>query len=161
MQVRENRSPSAKTTHLSPCPLTVPLQLRHSGSMPCGHRADRKPPTHPAHGHSQRLIRTASSLGQVNEHGHDAPCLEGLVRRSNCCNSPIVHPFSAKSAKLSRVLSLQCANCGKLVQHFRVLNSNGEQIWPVPCPVKVSRRHLLVGGVESQNFHILRVKCLL
>lgn len=57
--------------------------------------------------------------------------LTPLVRRSRCCNSPILHP-NPMNKRLPAALALICVKCHKPVKVFNVITRTGVIIWPVP-----------------------------
>lgn len=54
------------------------------------------------------------------------PHLHGAHRASLCCGAEVIHPHQ-------RTDETTCEKCGRLVEVHAVLNSDGEQIWPVPA----------------------------
>jgi hypothetical protein len=65
--------------------------------------------------------------------------LTPLVRRSRCCNAPILHP-NPMNKRLPAALALVCTRCHRAVHIFNVITRDGFIIWPVPKWFKPPKR---------------------
>jgi len=81
------------------------------------------------------------------------PNLKGLIRRSICCHSDLMHPYAIES---DECLTMQCVQCGKETDSHEVVNELGEVIWPCPdveLPARTGRK-TLPGEADPEGFRI-------
>ena len=144
-RTNEQRTPARLPAPLTPTPSSPTLYSPRGESSPPG-PSNLPPPDVPAPAHPQQPARAA----------FDPPSLEGLHRRSYCCDRPVRHSFPIDIRPSRRLFLLECTGCRRRISHFRVVNALFEQIWPVLAKVAWKSRFALISGSPATVFHAPR-----